>query len=515
MAGWLLPRLAPGQPADPFDHALRRQSLGGGLLALVAGALDLLVQTAEMEGRTVWSGPSLSLLAEILTSTTVGGLAVLRLAAVAVSLAAVATGHRRIALGSALGALVATALVSHAAALPDGRSLALLLQILHLGAVAAWIGPLLHLLLAHACWRPAEAADGLGRLAGFLAPFSRWALVMATVAFLSGGAAALRLGGSLSALLTSAWGITLLVKLGLLLPLLLAAWRNASQRSPALRAAAAAENTQSVSRTLVKRFHRTLELEVTAALLVVAVAGVVGGVSPPGEEGDSRLTAAQAASFLVPRAPRLEWVDPQQFVGTAERNHFDRQYAEFMHNVAGLVVLAMGSLWFLQSVGLARARRLRFVWIALLVPFAVFISLFADPEVFLLPEVSGGAWWSRAGILEHQIGAGLVLILAVLAARDHHRPPERQPLGLPLAVVLLLGSFLLLGHAHVSARSDDELTNLIQFQHACLGGIGLFAGTLRWLQLRGLVRGWLPRLGWPLLVVLMGTLLAFGYRELP
>ena len=68
-------------------------------------------------------------------------------------------------------------------------------------------------------------------------------------------------------------------------------------------------------------------------------------------------------------------------------------------------------------------------------------------------------------------------------------------------------------HAHASVRTDEELTNLINVQHAGFGALGLLAGTTRWLMLRGLVPAAPARVIWPALIIALGLFMAFGYRE--
>jgi hypothetical protein len=86
-------------------------------------------------------------------------------------------------------------------------------------------------------------------------------------------------------------------------------------------------------------------------------------------------------------------------------------------------------------------------------------------------------------------------------------------LGYTLPVVMVLGSLMLLGHAHSSFTTTQELTNLINVQHAVFGAFGLFAGVFRWLSLRGLIPGAQARLVWPVLVIGLGLFMAFCYRE--
>ena len=117
-------------------------------------------------------------------------------------------------------------------------------------------------------------------------------------------------------------------------------------------------------------------------------------------------------------------------------------------------------------------------------------------------------------IIEHQLGAVLVLLLAWLGWRDRRRPPRERPLGPALPLLMIVGGMLLLGHAHGSVRTTEALGTLISAQHGVLGGLGLLAGTVRWLSLRGTVPERPARILWPLLVTAMGLFLTFCYREI-
>jgi hypothetical protein len=152
-------------------------------------------------------------------------------------------------------------------------------------------------------------------------------------------------------------------------------------------------------------------------------------------------------------------------------------------------------------------------WPLLLIPFALFIAVAADPEVWILRTVTYARAISDPALAEHQIGALLVLILAWLGWRDKYNPANSRPLGYALPVLMIGGSLLLLGHAHSALTAPQELTNLINVQHAILGASGLFAGTVRWLDLRGLFPERLARIVWPGLVIALGLFMAFFYRE--
>lgn len=132
----------------------------------------------------------------------------------------------------------------------------------------------------------------------------------------------------------------------------------------------------------------------------------------------------------------------------------------------------------------------------------------------MLRRVSAWEALRSPQLLEHQLGAVLVFALAWLAWRDRHRPPALRPLGVALPVIMIAGSLLLLGHAHSTLSVPDELSNLINVQHAIMGACGLFAGTLRLMQLRGLLPHRAAGAAWPAGVIALGVFMAFFYREI-
>ena len=256
-----------------------------------------------------------------------------------------------------------------------------------------------------------------------------------------------------------------------------------------------------------------LELEITAGVLVIAVAGILGSVSPPGEDPTLLLTPQQTRALLTPHWPTSHvdnWTAPEDPRGPTTD---DLRYSEFTHNWSGVIVTLVGLGWLAQTAG-GRVG----VWAGrinpfLLAPFGLFIAVAANPELWILHFISPWEALTNPQILEHQLGAALVFILVWLSWRDLKNPPERRPLGYPLPIVMVTGSFLLLGHAHSTPAVPDELTNLVNVQHAVFGACGIFAGATRWFVLRGLVRGrWANRL-WPCGVIGLGLFMAFIYRE--
>jgi hypothetical protein len=287
----------------------------------------------------------------------------------------------------------------------------------------------------------------------------------------------------------------------------------AAGSGPAARFGAEPGAEQARRQGVLRKFGQALELEVTAGLLVIAVAGILGSVAPPGREGIQRLTAGQAQALLRPHLPTTAIENPRTFYGAAERTLDDLRYAEFTHNWSGLAVTLLGLCWLAQSVGGRLATCGARLWPWLLVCFGVFIGLASDPEVWLLRRV--GPWQAAQDpqLLEHQLGAGMVFLLASVAWRNRRRPSAAPLLGYVLPAIMIFGSLLLLGHAHSMLNTPGPLTNLINVQHAILGTFGLLAGTVRWLSLRGLIPRAPAAWTWPACVIGLGLFMAFGYRE--
>ena len=515
-------RLGPEPARETLAGALSagvaRWVAAAALTAGLATFLDLFVQAAEIQGLSPLGGVELALVRRFATGTTFGQLALLRIACLVLAAAATRLrGPRRWGVLAVLGAgaLGCTGLASHAAAQPTGRMLAIASQLVHLGAAAAWIGVLAHLLAARATIIEHTSAPCLALLAAIVRRVSPVALAAASLLLASGVYAAVRHLHTPVDLVTSAYGLTLSVKMVLVLPVLVAGLINHRVVRPnLLRLAGTPGLAASEAVPWVRRFGRMLELEVTAGVLVVTIAGIVGSIPPPGEDGSLRLTPRQLDAVLTPVLPRTTLVDPSQFVGAATRTVDDLRYAELMHNWSGVFVTALGLLWLAQGLGGRSGEVAARAWPLLLVPLAVFIAVFADPEVWVLRAVTFREAIGDPGVVEHHIGAVLVLVLAWLGWRDRRRPPRERPLGPALPVLMIAGSLLLLGHAHAGVRTTEELGTLINVQHGVLGALGLLAGTVRWLSLRGIVPERPAGILWPLLVTALGLFLTFCYREI-
>ncbi|MEW6268320.1 MAG: CopD family protein, partial [Thermodesulfobacteriota bacterium] len=425
-------------------------------------------------------------------------------------------------LALALAAAATSALVTHAAAQPTGREAALTIHFLHLVAAASWVGVLAHLFLCRRALLAAGDAEQVRFVAAVVDRFSPLALAAAVALLATGLAATWLYLGTPAGMLTSAYGLTLATKLALLLLLLAGGFVNYRVVRPALLrladsgAVAARGAASGGAHETLRRLVRTVELEVTVGVVLVATAGILASVSPPTPQGEGRLTDAQIAAMLEPRAPRTEIVDPATWVGSATRTDDDLRYSEFMHSWSGVLVCLLGLAWLVQSVGgdAAPARLAAWVWPAALIPFAVFVAVASDPEVWPLGTVSPLVALTDPIVLEHRIGALMIVVLAGLGLREARRGGANRPLGRALPIVMVAGSLLLLGHAHSSFSASDSLTTLINVQHAVLGGLGVLAGVVRWLELRALVPRRIASVVWPALVLAIGLFMTLSYREL-
>jgi copper transport protein len=264
-----------GEAGAPDAAAAIWAAVAGAVLALHAGVLAFLVSAYPIVGGGLSSFVHTEI-APIRTGTHVGQAWTLTtfawLGVLALLVAAWTTPRRREQLLGFAGALaLAIAFGLSWASHPASRgTAALIADYLHLLAAALWVGGLVALVIVAFAARslPRSAREAVARTC--ILRFSRLALPAVAVVALAGLYLALRQLPGPSAVLTSGYGITLLAKTSIALGAL--ALGGYHRRFVVPRLAAGAP---------VATIRRTLVLELSSLLIVLALAAVVSQTAPP------------------------------------------------------------------------------------------------------------------------------------------------------------------------------------------------------------------------------------------
>jgi copper transport protein len=189
-------------------------------------------------------------------------------------------GPRLAVLGAAAAvALFVHAQAGHAETQSSVRLLNVTDQWLHIVAAGVWVGGLVWLLLG------LRNLDGAARVAA-VRRFSRLAFAAVAVIGVTGVLRAVPEVGSLGALVSTSFGVTLLIKAGLFVTMIGIAWRNRYRLLPKLAepALAAPGALSPVMRGAtvgaVGSLLRSVRTEVALAAIVLAVAAVLSGLPP-------------------------------------------------------------------------------------------------------------------------------------------------------------------------------------------------------------------------------------------
>jgi copper transport protein len=206
------------------------------------------------------------------------------LAAAAVALglvaAALKSGRRLLTLVSIAVPclLVVPSLSGHAFDPRHLRPLTFLVDVLHVGAAAVWVGGLVQLaVVVPRVAKPLLRDTRTALYADLFRRFSRIAFVSVPVLVLTGVVRSLFELSAVSEMWTTSYGKTLLVKIGLLLVLLVFGWVNRYRLVPRLSTPAKSE--QSV-RTTVGRLRVAVGSEIVLLAVVVAAVALLTGLKP-------------------------------------------------------------------------------------------------------------------------------------------------------------------------------------------------------------------------------------------
>lgn len=269
----ILPSLEslPGPRRDVMSRSIRRLALVCVAAGLIGSLIALVVQGIATTGTA-----SFASIMDVLRDTNYGHLwlaRVMLLTALGVVLSRRAlwdgqAGGQSWKLAAVIAALALApyAFISHAAAQPTGRPAAIAADWLHLLGTSAWVGGLLALVVSLVvATRGVPAVQRRAMYAIAIPRFSTLATASVIVLALTGLFASWLQIGNLTALLETSYGRTLLVKLGLLLPLLLLGAINLRVIGPRLRRGA----------TTGTQFGRTVTAEAFLGIAILIVVGLL------------------------------------------------------------------------------------------------------------------------------------------------------------------------------------------------------------------------------------------------
>lgn len=323
----LLPATALGAATAGTRALLLRRSwalaAAGAAIGLGASVASLVTQAAaafDLPFAQAFGGPALAITlgsrSGLLWWTRVALLAALGASAVWLGCGGASPRVRPTVLlaGSGLGLalLLAQALGSHAAAVAGTTATAVALDWLHLVAVVVWVGGLAHLALA--LWqlgRSPHPGEGTRVAARLVSRFSTLAIVCVGTLLLTGFYQSWLHVGSVPAVVGTAYGQALLVKLALTTPLIALGAVNLLVLGPRLRDPTRGQVESS-------RLRRTVAAEILVSLGVFTVAGVLASLEPGRAAFQARGIEQRAAAEGLRATLRVQ-------PGVAGPNRFDVQ----------------------------------------------------------------------------------------------------------------------------------------------------------------------------------------------
>ncbi len=498
-------------------------------IALAASIPELYLQVVDISGGSILSGIELSAAWRFLTRTTAGWVWIGRAVLLAALLAVLRTcpepgrGTPRprsgfywwAALGVAAAALLSRVLASHASAQPSGSVIVIAADSLHILAAASWIGLLIQFRLLLGRLRQLEEVTGRPVLTPIVNRITPIALTSAGVLICTGLYNATRHLDSPLSIVGSPYGLTLLAKLLLLVPVLTAGALNFLVVRPALRVSSLSAKGPDAQRpTVARRLLSLVEIEASVGAAILALAAVLGAVPPAVDDPGGTLSLGRLLYLFTPRPPPVSspglgagpWPALQQ---TAD----DYAYSVFNHTWAGaaLMVMAIGS--FLEGWPGRRFRWAR-AWPMGFVLLAIFLFVRNDPEAWPFGPVGFLESMRIPEMVQHRLSVLLLVALGGVEYLGRSGQVGQSRWAYIFPSLCLFGGFMLFSHSHDIGVSAGDTQTYIYVQHAVMGTLASLAGLSRWFQLSRHQEGrWFGRL-WSLFVFLLGLQMFLFYKEM-
>ena len=274
------------------------------------------------------------------------------------------------------------------------------------------------------------------------------------------------------------------------------------------------------------RIGQFSEAEIGIGFTIILAAASLTAQPPAVDLVQNRLTLPEISARMTPQwpsfstpsvraLPRVQSMKAaiQTYALTpddtkAANNKVEREWSDYNHHWAGIVVLMAGLLAMLGRWDRARWAR---HWPLAFLGLALFLFLRADPEAW--PLGPRGFWDSfyNPEDLQHRL---FILLIVSFVAFEWSVQTQRlrsSKAALVFPAVCALGGALLLTHNHTLGNVKEEL--LTEMSHTAIALFAVFAGWSRWLELRGSGRGKLMAAWvWPMCLVSIGLVL-LNYRE--
>ena len=265
----------------------RRLAMLSGLVLLLGTVYVAIAQAATAADVPLW-GVFGQPLFDLLSRGRFAALWWVRLALVVIVLGLLAwRGVRRwpgqVALGATTLALLTSSLNSHGAALLSGAYLGVAADWLHFIGVAAWIGGLLNVVLVLPVAVQASQSMGDRVLARAVTRFSTLAIASVGLIVVTGTFQAWLEVGSWEGFIQSAYGLSVTVKIALLVLMMVLAAFNLLIVRPGL-ARMAVSGSSAAASSLARRFAFAVRGEVVLGVAVLIAAAVLTGLAPAREE---------------------------------------------------------------------------------------------------------------------------------------------------------------------------------------------------------------------------------------
>jgi putative copper resistance protein D len=403
--------------------------------------------------------------------------------------------------------LIATVSTSHAAARMDHRLLLSLATAVHHLGTAAWIGAMPFLLIS------LGRADSVDEARAMVGRYSSMALLSVAVLVLAGIYLAWFYVGTWNGLYGTSYGILLLAKIYLLLVMLTMGMGNWMM----------VRRLSTDPQPLLMRLRRFSEAEIGLGFTIILAAASMSA-QPPAVDVSDQVSLQVIAARMHPTIPRMtspstsQLTPPTSIESAVKENEFqanggsdatDREWSEYNHHWAGLIVLAAGLLAFASRFpGMRWAR----FWPVSFAGLSIFILLRADPENWPLGPRPFWASFSAPDVLQHRAAALLILCFAAFECAVQAGKLRARWATMIFPIMCALGAAVLLTHNH--APSDMAQDLLASLSHTPIALLGATAGWARWLELR-LPPGRASKIAgyvWPLFLSAAGLVL-LNYRE--